>query len=130
MIVVGFDGGETGVCDLSSMAAISKPRFNVFGTGATFAKYGFDPQEEAIKAGDLDLASEREADYGRLHDGTTEAVVPTRSGCWRAFYENVVNVLTRGEELAVSLAEARRVVGVLDAARQAARSNRVIELDL
>ena len=78
----------------------------------------------------MDSAAEREADYGRLHNGRTEAVIPTRNGRWRAFYENVVNVLTRSEELAVSLAEARRVVGVLDAARQAARSNRVIELDL
>lgn len=129
-IVVGFDGGATGICDLSSMAAISKPRFNVLGTEATFVKYGFDPQEEAAKAGDVDSAAEREADYGRLHNGRTETVVPTRNGRWRAFYENVVNVLTRGEELAVSLVEARRVVGVLDAARQAARSNRVIELDL
>ncbi len=129
-LVVGFEGGATGVCDLSSMAAISKPRFNVFGTGATFVKYGFDPQEEAIKAGDLDLASEREADYGRLHDGRTEAVVPTRSGCWRAFYENVVKVLTKGEEPAVSLEQSRRVIGVLDAALRAALLNRVIEVDL
>ena len=130
MIVVGFDGGATGVCDLSSMAAIRKPRFNIFGTRATFVKYGLDPQEEAMRAGDIDSAVESEADYGRLHDGRRETVVPTRNGRWRTFYENIVNVLTRGEEPAVSLAEARRVVGVLDGARHAARSNRVIELDL
>ncbi len=130
MIVVGFDGGATGVCDLSSMAAIRKPRFNVFGTRATFVKYGLDPQEEAIRAGAIDSAVESEADYGRLHDGRKETRVPTRSGRWRTFYENIANVLTRGEEPAVSLADARRVVGVLDAAHQAARSNRVIELDL
>ena len=130
MIVVGFDGGATGICDLSSMAAIRKPRWNVLGTRATFVKYGFDPQEEAMKAGDIDSAVESEADHGRLHDGREETVVPTRAGRWRTFYDNIVNVLVRGAEPAVSLAEARRVVGVLDAARQAARSNRVIELDL
>ena len=112
------------------MAAIHKPRFHIFGTRATFVKYGLDPQEEAMRAGDIDSAVESEADYGRLHDGRRETVVPTRNGRWRTFYENIVNVLTRGEEPAVSLAEARRVVGVLDGARQAARSNRVIELDL
>lgn len=130
MIVVGFAGGATGVCDLSSQAAIGKPRFHVFGTKATFVKYGLDPQEEAMKAGDIDSATESESQYGRLHDGKSEIVVPTLVGRWREYYENIVDVLTRCGEPAVKLTEARRVVAVLDAAISASRSNSVVEVNL
>ena len=35
MVVVGFAGGHTGICDNSSLAAVSKPRIHAFGTGGT-----------------------------------------------------------------------------------------------
>lgn len=130
MIVVGFAGGATGVCDLSSLAAISKPRFHLFGTRGAFIKYGLDPQEEAMKAGDIDAAIESESQYGRLHDGKNETVVPTLAGRWRSYYEKIVSVLADGAEPAVKLAEMRRAVGVLDAALRASRANKVIEVDL
>ncbi len=126
LIVVGFEGGQTGICDLSSLAAISKPRFYVRGTKATFQKYGLDPQEAAMKAGDIDAATEDPQKYARLHDGKQERTVPTVPGRWRNFYENIADVLTRGAEPLVKLPEARRAIAVLDAAKRSAQSGAAV----
>jgi scyllo-inositol 2-dehydrogenase (NADP+) len=130
MIVVGFADGVTGVCDVSSMSARSKPRFHVFGTKGTFLKHGLDPQEEALKAGDIDAAREDEALFGRLYDGKGEAIVPTLPGRWRSYYENIADVLAGKAEPAVKLAENRRVMAVMDAALRSARSNQVIRTSI
>jgi predicted dehydrogenase len=129
MVVIGFAGGATGVCDTSSLAAISKPRFHVFGTKGTFMKHGLDPQEAAMIKGDIDAAVNEPATFGRLHDGKRETIVPTLPGRWRSYYENVRDVLTRGAEPAVKMSEVRRAIGVLDAAFQSARSGQLVRTE-
>ena len=126
VIVLMFADGCTGVCDVTSMAMIPKPRFHVFGSEATFIKYGIDPQEDALKAGDLDSAVEKEEDYARIACPAGSAVVPTIPGRWRNFYENVAAVLNRGAEPLVKLREMRRLMAVLDAAKQSAARGGVI----
>ena len=127
LLVVTFAGGRTGICDLSGLATISKPRFYARGTRATFQKYGLDPQETAMIAGDINTARELSENFGilRYNDGTEQAV-PTLSGRWRSFYENVADALLRGAELGVKPEQVRRSIAVLDAARQSAAGNRVI----
>lgn len=125
LITLHFADGATGVCDLSSMAAISKPRFQIFGDQGTFIKYGLDPQEDAMRAGQIDAAIEAEAAYGKLHDGVTETIIPTLPGHWRGYYENIRDVLTNNAELAVKPQEVRRVMAVLDAAFCSAQSGQV-----
>jgi predicted dehydrogenase len=116
LIVVTFEGGATGVCDLSSMAHIGKPRFYVRGTGATYIKHGLDPQELAMRAGDIDSAREDPALYGTLGDGKAETTVPTLPGRWRSYYENIADVLGGGAEPVVKPAEMHRTISVIDAA--------------
>lgn len=125
LIVVNFAGGRTGVCDLSSLCAITKPRFLVHGSTATFCKFGLDPQEDALKAGDIDAAIEATENYGLLKGASGERRVPTLPGRWRDFYENLGEVLTNGAQPLVSLADARRAMSVIDAALQSARSGEV-----
>lgn len=126
-IVVGFEGGRTGICDVSSMAAISKPRFYVRGTEATWIKYGLDPQEAAMLGGDIDSAEENPDNYGRLKPGKEEErIVSTHPGRWRDYYENIVAVLTEGAEPIVKLHEARRVMSVIDAAMRSAQTGNAI----
>jgi len=128
LLTVHFADGATGVCDLSSMSAIDKPRFQIYGDRATFIKYGLDPQEEAMCAGDIDTAVSSEANDGRLHDGTTEIVVPTVPGRWRGFYENVRDAMNGEAELAVKATQVQRVMAVIDAALRSAESGQVIRL--
>ncbi|MEZ4734194.1 MAG: Gfo/Idh/MocA family oxidoreductase [Caldilineaceae bacterium] len=127
LITLHFADGATGVCDLSSMSAINKPRFHLFGDKGTFIKYGLDPQEDAMRAGQIDAAVEAEALYGKLNDGVTETVVPTIPGRWRSYYENIRDVLTDGAELAVKPEEVRRVMAVFDAALRSAQSGQVVK---
>jgi scyllo-inositol 2-dehydrogenase (NADP+) len=127
LITVHFANGATGVCDLSSMAAIPKPRFHLFGDQATFIKYGVDPQEEAMKAGHIDAAREDPAMCGRLNDGTGDRTVPTIPGRWRSYYENIRDVLTNDAELAVKPGEVRRVMALFDAALRSARTSSVVQ---
>lgn len=128
LITIHFADGATGVCDLSSMSAINKPRFHLFGDKGTFLKYGLDPQEEAMRAGQIDAAVEAEAFYGHLHDGTTETVIPTIPGRWRSYYENIRDVLTGEASLAVKPQQVRRVMAVFDAALRSAQSGQVVTL--
>lgn len=126
LLTVHFADGATGVCDLSSMSAIPKPRFHLFGDKGTFIKYGLDPQEDAMRAGQIDAAVEPVELYGKFHDGATETVIPTRPGRWRSYYENIRDALTGTAELAVKPQEVRRVMAVFDAAVRSARSGQVM----
>lgn len=128
LITLHFADGATGVCDLSSMSAINKPRFHLFGDKGTFIKYGLDPQEDAMRAGQIDAAVEAEAFYGKLHDGTTEMTIPTQPGRWRNYYENIRDVLSSGAELTVKPREVRRVMAVFDAALRSAQTGQIVAI--
>ncbi|NLO74511.1 MAG: Gfo/Idh/MocA family oxidoreductase [candidate division WS1 bacterium] len=129
LVVIEFADGGTGIVDTSSLAAIRKPRWYVCGTGGTFLKHGLDPQEAAMIAGDIDAAREDPALYGCLHDGKTEAAVPTLAGRWRSYYENIRDVLVQGAEPAVKLSEVRRAIAVIDAAFRSAETKEVVSLE-
>jgi scyllo-inositol 2-dehydrogenase (NADP+) len=52
------------VINTSCMSTFEKPRFLVIGSKGTFSKYGVDPQEAALKSGDIDSAVEDPELYG------------------------------------------------------------------
>ncbi len=127
LLIITFAGGSTAVCDLSSLTAISRPRFLAHGDQATYEKYGLDPQEAAMKAGDIDSAVEPPASSGRLRNRAgAEHLVKTLPGRWRSYYENIADVLLQGAEPLVKLPEVRRAISVLDAARRSAETGAVI----
>jgi scyllo-inositol 2-dehydrogenase (NADP+) len=130
LIVVDFEGGRTAVCDLSSRCAFPKPRFCAHGTWATYVQHGVDPQETALMAGDIDGASPDPAHGARLKGDGGEEDVPRVPGRWRDFYENLADVLTRGASPLVRLPEARRAIGILDAALRSAETGAHIRVDL
>ena len=129
LIVVDFEGGPTAVCDLSSRCAFPKPRFCAHGTRATYIQYGLDPQEAALMAGDIDGAHPDPAHGARLKGQGDEEDVPRVPGRWRDFYENLAGVLMRGEAPLVKLPEARRAIGILDAARRSAETGECVAVD-
>lgn len=129
LLIITFAGGGTAVCDLSSLTAISKPRFLAHGDQATFEKFGLDPQEAAMKAGNIDAAVEPPASNGRLRSRAgVEHLVKTLPGRWRNYYENIGDVLLSGAEPLVKLAEVRRAISVLEAARRSAETGAVVRL--
>ena len=126
LLIVTFANGATGVCDFSGLAAIHKPRFYVRGTKATFCKYGLDPQEDALNAGNIDAAIESPDRYGKLSDGKSRCAIPTLPGRWRNYYENIAAVLAGKAEPLVRLEELRRQIAVLEAARRSGQTGEVV----
>ncbi len=127
--------GSSGVLDMSSTAAIYKPRFYIVGHEATFEKYGVDPQEEALlTSGRLphDGLAEKEETYGKVKVGATgeEKVIISSKGRWQTLYENVAGVILKGEEPLVKAEQVRRQIAVLEAGVKSARTGQVVECDV
>lgn len=132
MLTIAFADGCTAIVDTGSMHYISKPRMYAAGGRGTFAKHGLDPQEEAMKAGRIDQAKEDPKLYGTLKTDDGEETIPTLPGRWRNYYETIAAQLTDKEPPAkpVELREARRVMAVVDAALQSAKSGQAIQTQI
>lgn len=118
LVILNFEGGQTAMCDISSVDYAPKPRIRARGMNATLTKTGVDPQEAALLRGDmvsLDSPREDPANAARISDGKTEQTIPTLPGRWRSFYENIADVLLHGAEPAVTLDQMRRLMAVYDA---------------
>jgi scyllo-inositol 2-dehydrogenase (NADP+) len=125
-ITVAFEGGCTGIIDVGSMTRTSRPRVLAVGTDATFTKEGIDPQEAAMRDGDIDAAHEDPANRARVNTGKQTEVLETVPGRWRSFYENVADVLCRGAEPAVKLPEMQRLMSVMDAVFESERTGQAV----
>jgi scyllo-inositol 2-dehydrogenase (NADP+) len=115
----------------SRVCRIDRPRWWIIGTEGGFVKYGIDPQEDALRAGDIDEAAEapqHEAMVRRAgSDGQTiETPIPTVRGHWDTYYRNVAEYLQGISPLAVTAEQGREVVRLLDAAAQSARSHTIV----
>ncbi len=130
VVTVGFEDGATAVLETSSVCAIPKPRFYVAGSAGTYVKHGLDPQEAAMKRGEIDAACEEPATFGRFHDGKTETAIPTEPGRWRCYYENVAAALVGKAPLAVTPESVRRSIALLDAAFESGRSGSLVRTSI
>ncbi len=126
MITLVFEGSGRAIIDVGCLTRYHKPRFHVVGTEATFVKFGLDPQEAALKAGDLDSAREPESEYGRLITAEDEQIIPTEAGRWLSFYENVAATLNGEAQSAVTLDQMRRLIAVIEAAFESERMGQPI----
>lgn len=117
--------------ETSRFCRLDRPRWWVLGTGGGFVKDGIDPQEDALRAGDLDAASEPAEHTGRIRSEVGGAVVETPvatvRGSWDAYYANIAAHLEDGTPLAVTAEDGREVVRVLDAASRSSHDHAVIE---
>jgi scyllo-inositol 2-dehydrogenase (NADP+) len=115
----------------SRICRIDRPRWWIVGTEGGFIKFGIDPQEDALRAGDIDRATELPEFEGSFRkagpDGqTAETRFPTVRGHWDSYYRNIAEHLSGRCPLAVTAEQAREVVSVLEAATHAAKEHAVI----
>ena len=83
------------------------PRYMIHGTVGSFIKYGEDPQEARLRAGELpvgdDWGKEAENIYGLLHteiDGKlVREKLPSHAGDYAAYYRNIYNTIRLGTQL-------------------------------
>lgn len=130
-IVMEFDG-TIFQAETSRVCRIDRPRWWVVGQEGGFVKFGIDPQEEALRNGDIDAATEPESLQGILRTAgpsgeIVESRIPSRRAHWDGYYANVAAHLLRGDTLAVTAEQAREVVRVLEAAVESSRSHAFVE---
>ena len=123
------------------------PRYILHGTHGSFLKWGLDPQEEALKAGQVpglkDWGAEHPDMFGVLNTeaggteaGDTEAggdtekreKIPTIPGNYMAYYDNIYEHLRHGTELAVKAEEARNVIRIIEAAYESAKKGETVRI--
>src|SRR6185312_10560899 len=107
--------------ETSRICRIDRPRRWIVGSDGGFAKFGVDPQEGALRAGDIDAAAEPPAHEGIIRrsgeDGQiVESRVPTIRAHWDEYYRNIAEHLAGRAALAVTAEQAREVERVLEAA--------------
>jgi scyllo-inositol 2-dehydrogenase (NADP+) len=121
--------------ETSRMCRIDRPRWWIVGTEGGFVKFGVDPQEEALRAGDIDKAHESESLQGTLSTGadddprsnaTVQRRIPPVRAHWDGYYANIAAHLSHGEPLAVTAEQGRDVTAILEAAAESSREHRTI----
>jgi scyllo-inositol 2-dehydrogenase (NADP+) len=132
MITVGFANGATGVVDTGSMHHTLKPRIQAFGRTGSFVKYGLDPQEATMKREEIDATIEPTESYGTLAVGKEKQVIETIPGRWRNYYELIAAQIADQPlpHKSVRFQETRRVMAVIDAAFESAKSGNVVHTDI
>lgn len=114
------------------------PRFILHGTEGSFVKYGFDPQEEALKRGfipsESNWGNEPREQWGTLITQVggldLEGQVKTIAGCYQSFYQNIVEVISGHAELAVKPEEARSTIRIIELAIESSEQKRTIHFSL
>lgn len=112
------------------------PRYILHGEMGSFFKFGIDPQEELLKAGNLPTGeawgTEPPELWGTLtyqkegHD--FDETVETIPGNYNVFYDNVYDAIRNGAELFVKPEEAVDVLKILEACLQSNREKRTVLL--
>ena len=142
-IVLGYDG-LLAICRSSMLACDASPRFLLHGVAGSFKKYGLDPQEPALLAGDKvpPMGDEREwLQEAEEHWGTltvapvladpatlVKSTLKTVCGDYRCFYANVRDTLQGKTKLAVPSEEGFTVVRLLELARVSSKEARTVEV--
>lgn len=130
MITIGFADGATALIDVGSMTRYAKPKYIAVGTQGTWTKPPnlWDPQDPAVASGDYSKNVEPEIGYGTLATADGTRLTPTLPGDWRTCYHNLADVLLEGAAPLVKLDEMRRVIAVMTAAIESARTGACIRL--
>ncbi|MBP2707010.1 Gfo/Idh/MocA family oxidoreductase [Microbispora sp. RL4-1S] len=128
---------------MSAVAGRLGPRFRVLGSRASYVKWGLDPQEERLRAGErpgpaafaespgalaTGWGAEPPERWGALGVEGEHRAVPTEPGAYQRFYEGVVACLVSGAEPPVTVESVIEPIAVLQAARRSAATGEIVRL--
>lgn len=120
-----------------TLVAEPTPRFRLHGTQGSFVKYGLDPQEDRLKAGEAPTPQWGEdTQHGTLtlREGEgedaplTRRELPTLPGDYLAYYQGIAAAIRDKAPLPVSVDDALRSMALLEAGLDSHRQRRWISL--
>jgi len=131
-VALEHDEGVRSHLWMSVLAAIRRPRMRLLGLHAAFEKFGLDVQEQALsegaRPGDPAWGREPSERWGRLSDGEVERTIETEPGAYEEFYRGVAASLREGATPPVDPNDSLRGLEIIEAARESARTERVIAI--
>lgn len=112
------------------------PRFTVHGTEGSFLKWGLDPQEEALKNGEMpggeDWGTEKEEEWGLVSTSLNGSVVrgsfETLPGCYQQYYNDIYKAIRTGTEPAVTARAAALVIRIIEAAFESSKTRKSVRV--
>jgi predicted dehydrogenase len=120
-----------------TLVADPTPRFRIHGTQGSYVKYGLDPQEDRLKAGEVPTSQWGEdSQHGTLtlREGESENAplarreLPTLPGDYLAYYQGIAAAIRDKSPLPVSVDDALRSMVLLEAGLDSHRQRRWISL--
>lgn len=108
------------------------PRYMIHGTEGSYIKYGEDPQEAALRAGQLPKGEnwgKEDSEFdGILHtsiDGTVHRkTIPTRQGNFGQFFKDLYETIRNGAPLQVTPEQGLNTIRIIELAIQSSRERR------
>lgn len=134
--LLDYDGLRV-VLHAGTLVAAESPRFTLHGTRGSYVKFGMDPQEDRLKAGETPApqwgVDDRHGSLTLREGEGEEAPLVTREhdtlpGDYLAYYAGVRDALLGDGENPVSVDEALDVMRLLEAGLDSARQQRWIQL--
>src|SRR5262249_32185933 len=131
-----YANGFRAVMSSTTLAPVARPHFRMRGTKAEFIKHGLDPQEALLRAGmpmgGPSWGVEKPEEWGTLStivgDKTIEdRKVPSERGDYRAFYENVRDVMLGKAKPLVALEEALLVMYALELSEASSAERKIVQ---
>jgi predicted dehydrogenase len=112
------------------------PRYILHGTQGTFTKYGLDPQEDALKAGNKPTEKNWGADlkpfWGNINTQLQNlhltGQIETLPGNYLQYYHNVYEAVSAGKPLAVPAEESMQGIRIIEAAMESSRTRQTVVL--
>jgi scyllo-inositol 2-dehydrogenase (NADP+) len=110
------------------------PRYMIHGMKGSFIKYGEDPQEEKLRAGELplgdDWGQEPPAHYGLLHTEINGKViretVPSKKGDYGLYYKNIYNTIVNNAPLLEKPEDGYNTIRIVELALESSKLKKTI----
>ncbi|WP_341352315.1 oxidoreductase [Azotobacter chroococcum] len=116
----------------SPFCAAPTLRFVLQGTLGSYHKSGLDPQEDALRAGELpggpDWGLEPASHYGTVHTEQETRTLTTLAGNYQLFYQQLVQALQRRLPPPVSPADALQGIRLIELACRSHQKGRTLEV--
>lgn len=119
-VVLRHESGVDSYLAASAVSGAPGPRVRLLGTKGALVINELDPQEEALRAGEIPFGgawSTPMTNTAEIHKGGEALPVESVSGNYAAFYSLVKAAIETGAPAPVSLADALRVAEIIEEAR-------------